>query len=164
MSKLAITGLTALFLGALSPVHAQIPSASDQERVSEADLKAFTDRRIEVIKAALQLTPAQEKYWPAVEGAIRARADARRARLATVGARISEQRDSNPIELLQARADALAQRAASLKKLADAWQPLYASLDQSQKIRLRLLTVFALREMRNAADSRLFQSEDESEE
>jgi hypothetical protein len=33
-----------------------------------------------MIKAALQLTPDQEKYWPAVEDAIRARAQNRQAR------------------------------------------------------------------------------------
>jgi len=37
------------------------------------------------------------------------------------------------------RADALAQRGASLKKLADAWQPLYQSFNPDQKRRMRLL-------------------------
>jgi hypothetical protein len=35
-------------------------------------------------------------------------------------------RDRNPVEFLQRRAEALAQRAADLKKLADAWQPLWS--------------------------------------
>src|SRR5262249_10776860 len=34
-----------------------------------ADLKALTDARIGIVKAALQLTPEQAKYWPAVEEA-----------------------------------------------------------------------------------------------
>ena len=31
---------------------------------SAADLNALTDARVGMIKAALQLTPDQEKYWP----------------------------------------------------------------------------------------------------
>ena len=50
----------------------------------------------------------------------------------------------------------------NLKKLADAWQPLYASLDDNQKARLRFLAVYVLREMRDAVESRRMQSEDES--
>jgi hypothetical protein len=62
---------------------------------------------------------------------------------------------------LRDRADAVATRAADLKKLADAWQPLYASLDDNQKARLRLLAVYVLREMRDAVESRRLQAEDE---
>jgi len=47
---------------------------------SDADLKSLTDARVAMINAALQLTPDQEKYWPAVETAIRARAKNRQAR------------------------------------------------------------------------------------
>ena len=31
---------------------------------SAADLNSLTDARVAMIKAALQLTPDQEKYWP----------------------------------------------------------------------------------------------------
>ena len=58
----------------------------------------------------------------------------------------------------------LAQRAAGLKKLADAWQPLYASLNDAQKERLRFLAVYVLQEMRDAVESRRMQSEDEEDE
>jgi hypothetical protein len=34
----------------------------------------LTDVRIDIVKIALKMTPDQEKYWPAVEDAIRARA------------------------------------------------------------------------------------------
>ena len=52
---------------------------------SAADLNALTDARVGIIKAALQLTPDQEKYWAAVEEAIRARAKNRQARLESPG-------------------------------------------------------------------------------
>jgi hypothetical protein len=179
MSKTIAAGLSALFITASSLAYAQVSTGPAQgsgptqagpaqERLSDADLKAFTDRRIEVLKFALQLKPDQEKYWPAVEEAIRARAMARHQRLVNLASRLSGQREVGPVELLRDRADALATRAANLKKLADAWQPLYASLDDNQKARLRLLAVYVLREMRDAVESRRLQAEaedyDESEE
>jgi hypothetical protein len=42
-------------------------------------LSALTDARINITKAVLQLTADQEKYWPAVEDAIRTRASSLRA-------------------------------------------------------------------------------------
>ena len=93
----------------------------------------MTDARIGIVKAVLQLTPEQAKYWPAVEEAIRARAQTRYQRIAAVAERLGQQRAVDPVELLRGRADALAQRAAGLKKLADALQPLYQSLSPETK-------------------------------
>jgi hypothetical protein len=90
-------------------------------------LNALTDARIGIVKAALQLTPEQAKYWPAVEEAIRNRAMGRQVRLAAL-ARQRDQGDGDPIDMVRHRADALSQRAAELKQLADAWQPLAATL------------------------------------
>jgi hypothetical protein len=65
----------------------------------------------------LQLTPDQEKLWPPVESAIRARAEDRKARIAkiqeTVGMRADESRvdairNRDPIAFLQRRSEALA--------------------------------------------------------
>src|SRR3954463_16310656 len=172
MSKIFAAGLSALFITASSLAYAQVSTGPTQgsgptqagpaqERLSDAEFKTLTDRRIELVKFALQLTPDQAKYWPAVEEAIRARAMARHQRLANLVARASGQREFSPVELLRERANALATRAEGLKRLADAWQPLYASLDDNQKARLRLLAVYVLREMRDAAESRRLQSEDE---
>jgi hypothetical protein len=47
--------------------------------------------------------------------------------------------------------------------LADAWQPLYNSLDDRQKLRLRFLALVALREMRDAVEARRFQIDNEFE-
>jgi hypothetical protein len=125
---------------------------------SAADLKSLTDARVALIKAALQLTPEQEKYWPAVEDAIRARAKNRQARWE----RLAELRDSgpmealherNPVELMQRRAESLSQRAADLKKVADAWEPLYKTLSEDQKKRLVFVTVVAARGLRDTIES-----------
>ncbi len=163
MSKLAIAVGVALCIAGTSPVHAQVmPSAgAAQERITEADLKTITERRIDLVKIALVLTPAQQKYWPAVEAAIRGRADARRARLMQLAGYANDQRERSPIELLRDRADALSARGAALKKLVDAWQPLYETLDDAQRIRLRILALYVLREMRDVAESRRYQTMDE---
>ena len=126
--------------------------------------------RIDLVKAALQLTPDQQKYWPAIESAIRARAEDRKARLAkiaeTVGKRVDESpveimRNRDPIAFLQRRAEALAQRSADLNKLAEAWQPLYKTLSPDQRQRMAALAIFVLHDMSDAVERRRAQSEDE---
>jgi hypothetical protein len=61
------------------------------------------------------------------------------------------------------RADALAQRAADLKKLTAAWQPLYQTLMPDQKRRLGLLAVIAMRELRDRAECRMQAADDDEE-
>jgi hypothetical protein len=57
----------------------------------------------------------------------------------------------------------LAERSAGLKKLADAWQPLYESLEPNQKQRLRFLAAYLFPAMRSAWESRRIQYEDQGE-
>jgi hypothetical protein len=71
-------------------------------------------------------------------------------------------RNRDPVAFLDRRADALAQRAQDLKKLADAWRPLYPTLSPEQKQRLAGLTIFALHQMGNALEQRM-QSDDDDE-
>jgi len=170
MLKTVAAGLTALFVTASSLAYAQAPPAptttgGEQEnaRPSTADLNALTDARIGIVKAALQLTPEQAKYWPAVEEAIRNRSMGRQTRLAAL-ARQREQGDRDPIDSVRHRADALAQRSAELKQLADAWQPLYATLTPDQKQRLRVFAVHVLRMVPKAIELRRMQNEDEGDE
>jgi hypothetical protein len=170
MLKTVVAGLTALFVTASSLAYAQAPSAAtttggEQEnaRPSAADLNALTDARIGIVKAALQLTPEQAKYWPAVEEAIRNRAMGRQVRLAAL-ARQRDQGDGDPIDMVRHRADALAQRSAELKQLADAWQPLAATLTPEQKQRLRFFAVNILRLVPRAAELRRMETEEEGDE
>jgi LTXXQ motif family protein len=165
-------GMTALVvIAAPSFVYAQGPFAGPASpRVTAADLNAVTDARIAIIKGTLQLTPDQEKYWPAIEEAIRARAKSRQARLEsiTTGAAdrspIEALRDRNPVDFLNRRADALAQRSADLKKIAAAWEPLYQSLMPDQKRRLGLLTVIALRELRDRVEQRRMEAAEDDDD
>jgi zinc resistance-associated protein len=140
MLKTIAAGLTMISLTCSSLAYAQNPSAAASEhehwRPSAADFNALTEARIAALKAGLQLTPEQAKHWPAVEESIRVMAMARQVRLA---ARHDEQHHGDAIERLREHADAMAQRAAELKKLADVAQPLYESLNEDQKHRLHLL-------------------------
>jgi len=170
MMKIILLGTTALFLTASSIANAQSAQTSPAAApVSAEDQKTLTDLRIDLVKAALQLTPAQEKLWPPVESAIRARAEDRKARVAkiqeTVGRRADESRaevlrNRDPIAFLQRRSEALAQRSADLDKLAEAWQPLYNTMSQEQRQRMAALGIFVLHEMSDAVDRRREQSED----
>ena len=169
MSKTVAVGLTALFVTASSLAYAQSPSATtttggsqESARPSAADLNALTDARIGIVKAALQLTPEQAKYWPAVEEAIRNRAMGMQVRLAA--RRQRDQGDSDIVDVVRHRADALAQRSAELKQLADAWQPLSATLTPEQKQRLRFFATNILRLVPRAVDVRRMQDEDGSDE
>jgi hypothetical protein len=78
-------------------------------------------------------------------------------------------REGNPVEILrnrdtvdflQRRADALAERSADLKNLANAWEPLYKTLSPDQKQRMAFLTLYVLHEVRNAAEARTEDEED----
>jgi hypothetical protein len=172
MLKIVAAGATALFVTASPIAGAQTPSpsAAAPERLNLADRNTLTDLRIDLVKAALQLTPDQQKYWPAIESAIRARAEDRKARLAkiaeTVGKRADESsfevmRNRDPIAFLQRRSEALAQRSADLDKLAEAWQPLYKTLSPEQRQRMAALAIFVLHDMSDVADRRRARSEDD---
>jgi hypothetical protein len=161
--------MTALAVISASTVsQAQNRPSGPEPRVTAEDLNALTDARIAIIKSALQLTPDQEKLWPAVEEAIRARAKARQTRLESLTTGVAERggplqvmRDRNPIEFLNRRADVLEQRADGLKKLATAWQPLYQTLTPDQKRRMGMLAIIAIRELRTAIEDRRMQSEED---
>jgi hypothetical protein len=102
-------------------------------------MKSLTDARIAVVKAGLQLRPDQAKYWTAVEDAMRARAQTQYARITALQGQLAPEREVDPITLFRGRADAMAQRAADMKRLVDAWEPLSKSLAPEQKERMRLL-------------------------
>ena len=166
-----ITALVVITGPSLAYAQNPRPEAAPQ-RITAADLSALTDARVAIVKGTLQLTADQEKYWPAIEEAIRARAKSRLNRLESIttgvadrahGGSIEAMRDRNPVDFLNRRADALAQRSADLKKLAAAWQPLYQTLMPDQKRRLGLLTIIALRELKDRAEQRRIEDADEEE-
>ena len=158
MLKSVIGVLTFLFVAGSSLAYAQ---ESAPPIPSQANFKALTDARVGIVKATLQLTPEQEKLWAPVEEAIRARAQARYDRMVAVAGK--QGREVDPIELMRGHADALAKRAANLKQLADAWAPLYQTLNPDQKERMRLLARHVVRELRGGVDARPMEMHDEDE-
>jgi hypothetical protein len=168
MRKEIVGAFTAVFIICAPLAHAQQGTSvagdtSDNRLLSQTEFKMLTDVRVGVIKAALQLTPEQESLWPVVEEAIRARAEMRYRRLAAVEERMGQWREVDPVQLYRKRADVLAERSAGLKKLADAWQPLYQSLTSDQKMRLRFVTVRAIEGLRMAAEDRRMEAYDEDD-
>ena len=170
MMKIVVVGTTALFLAASPVALAQTRSAVPLEERQGVDQNTLMDMRIDLTKAALDLTPEQEKLWPPVEAAIRNRGEDRRARIAKVRETVGRRADQNsvdvlknrdPIAFLQRRSEALAQRSADLDKLAEAWQPLYKTLSPEQRQRMAALAIFVLRDMSDVVDRRRVQSEDE---
>jgi LTXXQ motif family protein len=171
MMKIVVVGTTALFLTASPVAIAQTTSPVPlEQRFNAADQNTLTDMRVDLVKAALQLTPEQEKLWPPVESAIRSGAQDRKARIAKVKETVGKRADQNsvevlknrdPIAFLQRRSEALAQRSADLDKLAEAWQPLYKTLSPEQRQRMAALAIFVLHDMSEAVDRRRAQTEDE---
>jgi hypothetical protein len=168
MIKKISVATTAVFMAAVPLAYAAetSPNTVGMTRPSAADLDSLTDARVAMIKAAVQLTPDQEKYWPAVEAAIRARAKNRLARLE----RVAELRDNdpmealherNPVELMQRRAESLSRSASDLKKVADAWEPLYKTLSQDQKKRMAFVTVVAARGIRDTIEHHMESGDDD---
>ena len=171
MLKLTAAVATALFVTASPLAYAQTASTGESVRLSAADWNKLTDLRIDLVKAALQMTPDQAKLWPPIESAIRARAEGRQARLAKIVETMGKRADESPIEVLgnrdpiafmQRRAEALAQRSADLNKLAEAWEPLYKTLSPEQRKRMGTLAILVFHDMSDAIERRRLEAaEDE---
>jgi hypothetical protein len=161
MWKSVLAGTTALAIAGSALAYAQSPGAATQSpgaatqspgaaaqsstaapdraqawRPTAEDISALTDARIAGLKAGLKLTAEQEKHWPALEQALR---EIHKERADRMAARRNEPRPGDMIERLRQRADAMTAAGTGLKRLADAAQPLYQTLDEGQKRRLTIL-------------------------
>ena len=136
MLKRAVGLMCLVFVASSSLACAQQPS---NPRINQADMKALMDARIAVVKDGLQLKPDQAKYWPPVEDAMRAAAQAQYARITAAADQLAPEREVDPMTLFRGRADAMAERAVNMKRLVDAWEPLSRSLAPDQKERMRVL-------------------------
>ena len=150
MMKRILAGTIALTIAGAGLAFAQQgqqaqPRDAQGFRPSAEDVAALTDARVAGLKAGLKLTAEQEKNWPAVEAAIRDLAKERADRMATRrearrgGDNAQQQPRPDAITRLRQGADAMNARATGLKKLADAAEPLYKSLDDGQKRRFGML-------------------------
>jgi hypothetical protein len=147
MKKFAIAGVAALAIAASTAVYAQHDRWSHgHTRLTLEDRAALTDARIAAVKAGLKLNSDQEKLWPPVEAAVR---DFAKLRIDRANARMEarrgdssdpQQQDRDPVMRLRDRAETMAASAAAMKRIADAADPLYKTLDEGQKRRLAILT------------------------
>jgi hypothetical protein len=145
MKKVVLAGVAALAIAGSTAVYAQHrPWHHHHVRMNPEDRAAFADARIAAVKAGLKLTPDQDKLWPPVETAVRdfakLRIDRANARMQARKDRDAERPKVDLVTRLHQRADNMATTAAALKKIADAADPLYKTLDEGQKRRLAVLT------------------------
>src|SRR3954452_19212327 len=146
MKKVLLAGTAALLLAGSTAVYAQHrPWFHDHMRMSAEDRSAFADARIAAVHAGLKLNAEQEKLWPPVEAAVKEFA---KLRIDRANARMNAMRDDDrdrqaprdPVTRLRDHAEAMGATAAAMKKIADAADPLYKTLDDGQKRRLAILT------------------------
>jgi hypothetical protein len=144
MRKFAIAAVAVLAIAGSTAVYAQHRHwGYGHSRMNPEDRAAFADARIAAVHAGLKLTAEQEKLWPPVEAAVR---DFAKLRIDRANARMNASRDDSsqkpddPVTRLRDHADNMATMAAAMKKIADAADPLYKTLDDSQKRRLSVLT------------------------
>ncbi|MCP3384941.1 MULTISPECIES: Spy/CpxP family protein refolding chaperone [unclassified Bradyrhizobium] len=150
MRKFTIAAIAVLSIAGSGAVYAQYHRPWMEHfrhiRMNPEDRAAFVDARIAAVHAGLKLNADQEKLWPPVEAAVR---DFAKLRIDRANARMNAgsgdaAKDGNkpddPVARLRQRADDMGATSAALKKIADAADPLYKSLDDGQKRRLAMLT------------------------
>ena len=143
MRKFTIAALAVLAIAGSTAVYAQHRHwGFGHMRMNPEDRAAYADARIAAVHAGLKLTADQEKLWPPVESAVRDLVKIRidRAKVREAQANAGDQARPDPVARLRDRAERMAVTAAAMKKIADAADPLYKTLDDGQKRRLSMLT------------------------
>lgn len=153
MKKVLLASVAVLAIAGSTAVYAQHRGHGPwhhHSRMAPEDRAAFLDARIAAVHAGLKLNPDQDKLWPPLEAAVR---DMVKLRIDRANARMQDRdsrddrgpdarpaRDTDPVARLRQRAETMGDNAAALKKIADTADPLYKTLDDSQKRRLAVLT------------------------
>ena len=137
MKKLIVASLAAAALAgsvfALSAAPGDASPAAGQMQ-DRAEARAFMlDARLAGMKAALKLTPEQEKNWAPFETAVRDAAKARMEEMRAMREAMRGAERPSPIEHMNMMADRLAKASTDLKAISAAAKPLYDSLDDTQK-------------------------------
>ena len=148
MKKLIVIGIASALAvfpqinGSIAQTGDKAPAGQSEQKTGPAEnqIANEVDARIAQLKANLNLTVDQEKNWPGLQSALH---DYGIGQLKSAmdkenrpSRRDREQQGQdrpNDIALMRTMADDLGARGASLKKLADAAEPLYGSLDDRQK-------------------------------
>ncbi len=116
------------------------PARETREGPTANQITAYDDVRTARLKAELRLTPEQESAWGGLEDTLRdiskRRADRVVARWKEEENRDQQAKPKTPIDHMRRQAEVMTQQAADLKSIADASEPLYEKLGESQKRRL----------------------------
>jgi hypothetical protein len=102
-------------------------------QLTAEQIVASSDANIERIKKELNLTPDQEKQWPQFSSAMHYLGNNGAERLKLRIARTQRDPPDDIVEQMRNEAQFLVDRAADQRSVADAAEPLYASLDDKQK-------------------------------
>ena len=146
MRKFTIAAIAVLSIAGSGAVYAQFHRPWMEHfrhvRMNPEDRAAFVDARIAAVHAGLKLNADQEKLWPPVEAAVREFAKLRidRANARMNAAPGAADKPEDPVARLRQQAEDMGASSAALKKIADAADPLYKTLDEGQKRRLAALT------------------------
>ena len=144
MLKAVVAATAVVTIAGSSIAYAQRDERPDSARrwqPTTEDMRAFQAARVAALRAGLTLNPEQEKHWPAFEQAMRELQQLRLNRVTAIReARRDGPRVADPAERMRERATRLSESGAVLKRLAEATEPLYRSLDDAQKRRFAILT------------------------
>lgn len=145
MLKAVVAATAAVTIAGSTVSYAQRSERPDDARrwqPTTEDMRAFQAARIAALRAGLVLTPDQERHWPAFEQAMRELQQLRLSRVAALrdARRGDRSQIVDPAERMRQRAVRLSENGAVLKRLAEATEPLYQSLDEAQRRRFAILT------------------------
>jgi len=104
-------------------------------RMNAEERAARMDARLAAMKATLRLNADQERLWAPLEAAMREAMSQRYARMLAMREQRQSASPPGVVQGLRTASDMMAENAASLKKIAEAAEPLYAVLDDAQKRR-----------------------------
>lgn len=144
MLKAVVAATAAVTIAGSSMAYAQRDERAEGARrwqPATEDIQAFQAARLAALRAGLTLTPEQEKHWPAFEQAMRELQQLRLKRITAMRDLRREGRPQvDPAERMRERATRLSESGDALKRLAEATDPLYRSLDEAQRRRFAILS------------------------
>jgi hypothetical protein len=134
MRKTMISFMSAALLTSVAMTGAAV--ARDRSELTASQITDRSDVRTAKLKVDLNLTADQEKNWAGFAGAMQDMNKNQADRLVAMrDARAQQHGSFDALDEMRKNADTQIERANDRKKLADAAQPLYTSLNEQQKSR-----------------------------
>lgn len=123
-------------------------AAVTDERPTVNQLVAYDEARIARLKAEMKLTKEQESAWSKLETTLRDTAKKRAERfIAQLDESDKRDKPLTPADRLRMESAVMAQRAADLKQLADAAEPIFSDKFDERQMRLVSMLIRAHSEM-----------------